>query len=44
VQHSPQQSLTVDDFVVDLRLGKLGAFARTEVNFEIVALRLRATL
>jgi hypothetical protein len=34
----------VDGFVVDLRLGKLGAFARIEVNFGMVALRLRAIL
>jgi hypothetical protein len=34
----------VDGFVVDLRLGKLDAFARTEVNFEMVALRSRAIL
>jgi hypothetical protein len=34
----------VDGFVVALKLGKLAVFARTEVSFEMVALRLREIL
>jgi hypothetical protein len=36
--------LIADGFVADLKPGKLGAFAKTEVNFEMVALHLRAIL